>query len=146
MCRNLFLEETPCGVILISNVDSGCLWEVRSPVFFMISWLFCYSVFKVIICFTQCLPFKFRGHQFYFYYKNICKIVFFLEIVFHVQIFLLLNEKDVLLSFNLSEKLWFVRLLIAQISQLLCFSPTEPSAADRQMTYLPWKHGSWLKL
>ena len=33
MCRNLFLEETPCGVILISNV-SGCLWEVRSPVFF----------------------------------------------------------------------------------------------------------------
>ena len=33
MCRNLFLEETPCGVILISNV-SGCLWEVWSPVFF----------------------------------------------------------------------------------------------------------------
>ena len=33
MCRNLFLEEIPCGVILISNV-SGCLWEVRSPVFF----------------------------------------------------------------------------------------------------------------
>ena len=33
MCRNLFLEETPCGVILISNV-SGCLLEVRSPVFF----------------------------------------------------------------------------------------------------------------
>ena len=94
-------------------------------------------VCKVFINSTD-KSFKFRGHQFYFYCKNICKIVFFLEIVFNVQIFLLLNEKDVLLSFNLSEKLWFVRfLLIAQISQLLCFSPTEPSTADRQMTYLP---------